>query len=153
MTNPPFDLARAHRWFAVECNNEAWDLLESPSRTPDEVERMLHLAHASWFHWHAVGTPLNQLRAECLLSTAYGKAGIADGALRHAERCLALSHSVGDMQTAFDRATALGCAAAAEKLAGQPARADEFHNRAREAASKFTEPEEQAVFERLYGAL
>ena len=39
MTEAPFDLPRAQRWFAVECNNAAWDLLDKPGLVgvrPDE---------------------------------------------------------------------------------------------------------------------
>ena len=35
MTQPPFDVQRAHRWFAVELNNLAWEIVEADSRTED----------------------------------------------------------------------------------------------------------------------
>ncbi|MCC7421000.1 MAG: hypothetical protein IT428_12025 [Planctomycetaceae bacterium] len=108
MTEPPFDLTRAHRWFAVECNNRAWDLVEAAERTPDEVEEMLHSAHAAWLHWKPVGTLLNELRAEKLLAMAYCVAGVSERALWHARRCRALSDRAGDTQTPFDRAGAWG---------------------------------------------
>lgn len=31
-----FDAAAAHRYFAAECFNQAWDLISKPDRTPDE---------------------------------------------------------------------------------------------------------------------
>ncbi|NJM49445.1 MAG: hypothetical protein HC860_27425 [Alkalinema sp. RU_4_3] len=37
MSQPPFDVAVAHRWFAVEFNNRAWDLVEKTDRTADEA--------------------------------------------------------------------------------------------------------------------
>jgi hypothetical protein len=60
MSAPPFELPKAHRWFGIEFNNAAWELVEAPSRTKSETERMLRLAHASCLHWESVGTPANQ---------------------------------------------------------------------------------------------
>src|SRR5688572_28202858 len=108
MSEPPFDVAKAQRWFAVELNNLAWDLVEKPGRTPNETERMLHAAHASVHHWLHAGQPINHLRGECLLATAYASAGLAEPALRHAARCAALGGELAEAQNAFDRATLHG---------------------------------------------
>ena len=77
MSTPPFDLAQAHRWFAIECNNEAWDLVEKADRAPPETQRMISAAHAAALHWGAVGNALNRLRAENLLAAVYSAAGEA----------------------------------------------------------------------------
>ncbi|MFW6060267.1 MAG: hypothetical protein ACODAQ_08795, partial [Phycisphaeraceae bacterium] len=95
---------------------------------------------------------LNHLRAQCLIASAYAVAGYAEAAMRHAERCLALSAEAGDHQTAFDRATAHGCAANAYARAGRMNEAREHHRLAREAAQAFDDPDETEVFERLYPA-
>ncbi|MDX1948729.1 MAG: hypothetical protein SFU86_25295 [Pirellulaceae bacterium] len=150
MSSPPFDLSQAHRWFAVECNNGAWDLLESASRTPDETLRLLHLAHAAAWHWDAVGGDLHRQRAECLLATAHTAANDAAAALRHAERCLSRSVASAATETPFDRATALGCAARAHSLAGNLAQAERLRTLA-EAAAAALSADEQAVFRRFYG--
>ena len=39
---------------------------------------MIHAAHGACFHWLAAGDLLNHLRAQCLLATAYAKAGLAE---------------------------------------------------------------------------
>ena len=44
-----------HPEHAVESYNTAWDLLDSPSRTPDEEDRLLALAFASRHHWAEAG--------------------------------------------------------------------------------------------------
>lgn len=62
MTDETFDVNKAHKWFAIECNNQAWDLVETKERTAEQVEEMIHLAHAARFHWKEVGTDLNLLR-------------------------------------------------------------------------------------------
>lgn len=150
MVEPPFDLPRAHRWFAIELNNLAWGLVESESRSPADVERMIHAAHGACFHWLEVGTPLNHLRAQCLLATAYAKVELAEAAVRHAERCLELSREVGDAQTAFDRATAHGCASVAYGLAGRLGEARKQHELARSSASGLEDPADRDVVDRLY---
>jgi hypothetical protein len=152
MATPPFDVKVAHRWFAVELNNLAWDLVEAAERSPADVERMIHAAHGACFHWLEVGDLLNHLRAQCLLATAYAKAGLADAAVRHAERCLGLSTEAGDRQTALDRATAHGCASLAFAMAGRTDDAPAQHELARSAAAGFDDPSEMPAFERLYPA-
>jgi hypothetical protein len=151
MTTAPFDLAKAHRWFAVEFNNRAWDLVEKDGRSADETQEMLHAAHAAATHWKAIGTPLNEQRAENLLATAYLKAGRAEPALRHAQRCLALSEqNAAGTETPFDRATAFGCAAQAHKLAGDVNEAERLMTLATAAAEKL-DADDRPVFEKLYG--
>lgn len=157
MTEPPFDVNRAHRWFGVECNNRAWDLVEAAERTPDEIEEMIHSAHAAWLHWKPVGTLLNELRAENLLAMAYCVAGVSDRALWHARRCLALSEQAGDTQTPFDRASAWG---ALSRVVGAAAMKDpSLHAEAVAAREKLNEltllipkPEARTVIEKLFHA-
>ncbi len=150
MAEPPFDLAKAHRWFAVEFNNQAWDLLEKPSRTADETQQMIHASHAAMLHWQAIGTELNRQRGENLLATAYCAAQQAAAAVRHAERCLSLSVQNAQEESPFDRATALGCAAMAHALAGDSAQAERLRTLAQAAAAAL-DNDERGVFEKLYG--
>jgi hypothetical protein len=147
---PPFDLAQAHRWFAIECNNQAWDLVEKFSRTADETQQMIHAAHASVLHWQAAGNALNRQRGENLLATVYAAAGVPKAAVWHAERCLLLSVQNAKEETPFDRATALGCAAKAHALAGDVAQADRLRTLAK-AAAEALDAEDRGVFEKLYG--
>lgn len=150
MPQPPFDNAAAHKWFAVEFNNRAWDLVEKPERTAAETVEMIQTAHAAAIHWQAVGTPLNAQRAENLLATAYLKAGQAEPALVHAERSLELGEQNGQSQTTFDRATTLAAAAKAKNLAGKEREALPLIMQALAEADKLDE-EERAVFDKLYG--
>ncbi len=150
MSEPPFDLAKAHRWFGVDFNNQAWDLVEKPSRTADETEQMIHAAHAALLHWQAVGTALNRQRGENLLATVYVAAGDALAAVRHAERCLSLSVQNAKEESPFDRATALGCAAMAHALAGDAAQGERLRTLAK-AAAVALDADDRGVFEKLYG--
>ncbi|MFN0019032.1 MAG: hypothetical protein ACKVP0_12280 [Pirellulaceae bacterium] len=79
MADAPFDLAKAQRWFAIECNNAAWELLDKPGRTADETERLLHVAHASVHHWLAAGNAMNQLRGVVLLANVTPARGYRKG--------------------------------------------------------------------------
>lgn len=152
MSTPPFDVPQAHRWFAIELNNLAWDLLEKADRSAAETERMIHAAHGACFHWLQVGDLLNHLRAQNLLATVYVRAGLAEAAVRHAEKCLALSAEACEKQSPFDLAVVHGCAAAAYRAAGQTTQALAAQHRATAAADQLTDPADRAVFDGLYAA-
>jgi hypothetical protein len=55
------------RRVAVDLFNQVWELLETPSRSPAQEDRMVHAAHASRYHWGEVGEPANRARGEWLL--------------------------------------------------------------------------------------
>lgn len=152
MAEPPFDVAKDHRWFAIEFNNLAWELVEKPDRSAEETERLIHAAHASCFHWLHVGTAINQQRGECLLATAYAAAGHAEAALRHANRCAEINATGPDGQNAFDRATAHGCLANALALSGRRSEAEASYAQAIAAAATFDHPDERPIFDTLYPA-
>jgi hypothetical protein len=151
MSNAPFDLQRAHRWFAVEFNNLVWDTLELPERTDEQSERMVHAAHAACFHWEEVGTALNRLRALCLLATVHARVGFAETAVHYATQCVALCEAGTEGQQPFDVATAYGCAALAYGCAGHADKAEEMRAKAGAVVSTFTDADDKAVFERFYG--
>ncbi len=150
MAEPPFDLPRAQRWFAVECNNRSWDLVEAAERTPPQVDEMLHAAHASCLHWLAAGEPVNHLRALVLLTTAYSRAGIAQAALRYADQAVGMVPQIA-AATPFDRATAFGAAAGAYALAGNEQQARQWGEAAAHAAEAMENEDERQVFRALYG--
>jgi hypothetical protein len=146
----PFDVSQAHRWFAVEANNRSWSLLEASTRSESETEEMIDAAHAAAWHWGQVGSPLNALRAQCLLATAYGVAGRGESASRHAKQCLKLSQVVGWEQTPFDRACVHGAASLAFRIDFHAREAAEQYALASEAAEQLSEGGERDVFTRLY---
>lgn len=152
MTDPPFDVPKASRFFAIEANNLAWSLIEAAERTDEDAERMIHAAHASLYHWSQVGTAINRQRGLCLVATAYAAAGRGEEAGHYARLCLEMSRADGIGQTAFDRATAYGCAAAAAARVGRADDARRLHAAATEAAAGFEDAEDRAVFEKLYPA-
>lgn len=79
---------RWHRWFAIECNNRAWDLASSPELTDVERQELLFSACAAAFHWSKVGQPVNGMRAEMLLAHTHSLLGPCQEALQYARSCL-----------------------------------------------------------------
>ena len=49
------DEREAHRYFAVQCFNAAWELIDKKDRSPDDEVEMLERAMASRWHWGFVG--------------------------------------------------------------------------------------------------
>ena len=142
MAEPPFDVARAHRWFAVELNNLAWELYELPARTAEETERMIDAAHASVHHWRQVGSVLNGLRGQVLLASCYVAAGYGEDAIRHAYRALELlSHA--EEATPFDRVGVLGSVAGAMALAGKTAEAQRMKAEAQAALAQLADDDDR----------
>lgn len=149
MTDLPFDLLQANRWFAIECNNQAWDLVEAKQRTDDQLEKMLHLAHASRYHWQHAGTELNWLRAEVLLSTAYSVAGRSENAIVYAESARGLINQVKEM-TPFDQASISGAHAFALAVSGEMAEAAEMHGKFTHDLSLVEQADDCKLLEKLY---
>jgi hypothetical protein len=150
MAETPINVERANRWFAVEFNNRAWELVEAAKRSAEETEQMIHAAHAACVHWLAVGNDLNHLRAQCLLATAYAAGGFGEAAVRHAVKCLELCQAAGNEATTFDRATELGCASIAYACAGQMELGKQFYEQSLVVAAKFEDAEDRAVFDKFY---
>ena len=145
--NPPIDVEKAHKWFAIECNNQAWDLLESTERTCEDDERLIHTAHASCFHWLNAGKEIHHARAESLVANAHAAIGSGESALRHAKRCLELTEAKPEGVADWDLAFALDAMARASAAAGDEAGAAENRKKAREAGDAIADPEDKKFFD------
>ncbi|MEX0886456.1 MAG: hypothetical protein WD009_08465 [Phycisphaeraceae bacterium] len=135
---------RWHRWFAVECNNRGWDLVNQAWRTPAEDDEMLASAHAAALHWSNVGEPINDARAAGLLAAAHAQCGRGDEAMRWARRYLTHCQQYGceDWDLAFAHAAVAGAAAA---LADTALHAEQ-HAQAQRAGETIAAPEQRAIF-------
>jgi DNA-binding transcriptional MerR regulator len=133
------------RKLAAELFNGVWRLMETEDRTPEQDDRMLHMAHASRFHWEQVGTPANLARGEWLCSRVYAVLGRAEPSLHHARRVLAIceQHGIGDWDLAF----AHEAIARAHAVAGDGTATGEALAAARAAAEDIAEPEDRALLE------
>ncbi len=92
-----------HREEAVKCFNATWDLIDKSDRTHEDDVNMIHMAHASRYHWGQVGTPLEFTRGEWQVSRVYSLLGMGASALFHAKEALklCLDNSIGDLDLAF----------------------------------------------------
>lgn len=111
----PEDLEKWHRWFAVECNNRAWQLAEQQSRSPAEDEEMLHRAHAAALHWSQVGGEPEQARAAMLLGHAHALLRDGKRALKYARQAfdyVASQDDTAPWELAFAHAVLANAAAA-----------------------------------------
>ena len=140
---PSFDLTAAHKYFAANCFNKAWDLIERPDRTPEESRLMVALNQASIYHWSN--------RPDCTaenLSVGYWQAsriqailGHAEEARRHAEVCLGYSTALEPFYLGY----AHEALARAALLAGNRANATEHLSLARSCAAKISPKDHQAM--------
>ncbi|MBX3095241.1 MAG: hypothetical protein KF812_00100 [Fimbriimonadaceae bacterium] len=150
MAEAPFELSAGHRWFAIESNNAAWDLLSESNRDEDGDEAMIHLAHAALYHWSQVGQPINRLRGYLLLAKAYVETDEVEGALRWADMAIHSLESTPDAN-AFDRVCALAVAAEALSMAGEEEEAVSLAEDAVEAFTGIDDKEERDVLLKFYG--
>ena len=81
----PQDIAKWEKWFGIECNNRAWALAESGTRTPGDDDEMLHCAHAAVHHWSKVGNEHNRALGAMLLGQVHALAGSGTLARRYAQ--------------------------------------------------------------------
>lgn len=120
-SNPSFDAAAAHKYFAALCFNSAWELIEKADRTAEDNRLMEILCHASIYHWLQ--------RPDCnsqRLSVGYWQAarvqallGNAAEAERSAQICMSFSKDL----TPFYRGYAHEALARAASVAGDSAMA------------------------------
>ena len=104
MNEEPVTLeADAETSLAASLFNGVWTLLENPGRTADDDLLMVHMAHASRYHWGRVGTAVNIVRGEWQCSRVYATLGRGEPALFHAQRALAIceANGIGDFDLAF----------------------------------------------------
>jgi hypothetical protein len=125
--------------------NVTWELINSR----DDDDRMLHMAHASRFHWGEAPEcePENLARGEWLVSRVYALLGRAEPAIWHAQRCLdhCEQNGIGD----WDLAYAYEALARAHALAGN-AEAAEWRAKARAAGDAIADPEDRDHFDEDY---
>ena len=140
---PVLDQA-AERQLAVDLFNHVWTLLEKSERTADEDDEMLHAAHASRFHWTAVGTRIHAARGEWQCARVYSVLGRGEPALHHARRCLELALEADDSED-WDVPFAYEALARAHAVAGDAAEARRYVELARADAGKIAEAEDREL--------
>ena len=132
------------RWFAVECNNLAWDLASKDVRTEQDTQRMVYAAYSAAFHWSAVGQPVNNARADVTLAHVLALYGQGDQAMFYARRSLEYfeKHPATDWDTAF----ALAEVSFAAYVQGDAASHQQYYNKARLSGEAIVDPEDRRIF-------
>jgi hypothetical protein len=141
--DPSFDVAAAHKYFAAQCFNQAWDLIEKKDRTPEDERMMVALNQASIYHWLQ-----RDDRNDQRLSVGYWQAsriqailGSAPEALRYAEVCLAHSGALPPFFLGY----AHEALARAHELGGDPRSAREHLDAALELAARVGEEDDREL--------
>lgn len=135
--------ADTERRLAAQLFNGVWTLLESENRTADDDDRMLHMAHASRYHWGRVGLPANLARGEWQCSRVYAVLHRPEPSLHHARRVLEICqlNGIGD----FDLAFAYEALARAHAEAGDAGAARAMTEKALVAVEGISEDSDRAL--------
>ena len=141
ITMPGDGAAPDEKALAIRLFNGVWEYLGRENRTPADDDTMLHMAHASRFHWGNVGTPENLARGEWQCSRVYAALGRAEPSLHHAGRVLRIcqDNGIGDWDLAF----AYEALARAHAVGGDRQAARSNTDRALAAAADIADPEDR----------
>ena len=132
-----------HRQQAVALFNRVWRLLEKKRRTRAEDDQMIHMAHASRYHWSIVGKPVNFAIGEWQVSHVYAVLERPEPALYHGRRCLALCRE--NRIRGFPLAFAYEALARAAAIAGQPRDRERFLRQARAEGGRVQDEEDRKI--------
>jgi hypothetical protein len=134
-----------HREEAVKCFNATWDLIDKKDRTHEDDVSMIHMAHASRYHWGQVGTALEFSRGEWQISRVYSLLRMGESALFHAREALrlCLDNGIGDFDLTFGYE---GMARAYSVLGNQKDKAT-YIAKAREAAKAIAKEDDRKYVE------
>jgi hypothetical protein len=140
-----FDIIAAHKYFAVDCFNQAWDYIDKPTRTISEEDTMLQLSLASLWHWtqREDCTPTNLSIGYWQVSRVYALLRQADNARHYGELCLEASQKEG--VPPYYRGVAYEALARAALVAGDPEKKEEFLNYAQGVAASLADPAEKQM--------
>jgi len=150
MNEATFDIKEAHRWFAIHCNNSAWDLLDQTERSEDENVEMIHLGHAAMFHWSRVGTVVQRQRSLCLLGNIFAELKKGTPAVEYGEACLKLIEKNPELMEDYDWAFGYECLARAYAAAGNRKESLEYRTLAEKTGKKIADPDDKRTFEESF---
>jgi hypothetical protein len=142
---PEFDLQAAHRYFSVQCYNQAWGLIDKPDRTPEEDEQMLRLSLASHYHWTQRDdySATSKSIAYWQTSRIYALLGQGEAARRYGQLCLEASQGQG--VAPFYLGYAYEALARAEAITGDREKMEAYLREARRAAEQVSEADDRKV--------
>ena len=134
-----------HREIAVATFNRTWDLLDAPTRTPDQDAELLTAAFTSRYHWERIGTAENLAIADNQIARVASALGNGPLAVEYATAALTRTEAEG--WTDWRLASALEVCARAHAADRNAPLRDEFYRRAENAIATIDDPEDRAVVE------
>ncbi|HSI87350.1 MAG: hypothetical protein ACAI35_03065 [Candidatus Methylacidiphilales bacterium] len=148
----PAEIAKWDRWFAIECNNRAWDLAEKETRTAEETSEMIDAAHSASLHWGRVGTELNKVRAAMLLGHVHALAGHGVQAMHYARISHAYFNDAANPNACPDWELAFAHAilANAAHAFGDADLYAEMYASANRLGQVIADPQDRAIFQKTF---
>ncbi|MGD8544787.1 MAG: hypothetical protein PVH12_01310 [Candidatus Bathyarchaeota archaeon] len=136
-------LEEFHKKIATETNNNIWPTLDAENPTEDQLEKALHMAYTSRYHWSKIGTAVNAVRAEYMIARVYSAMKRGEPAQFHAKRCLEIAeeNNIGDWDLAF----AYEVMARALSVAENKAECKKYYNLAQKAIDEIENPEDKKI--------
>lgn len=119
-----------HKFIAIELNQRTWALLDKESRSAEENDEILHVAHASLWHWLQVGKKVDHQRGLWLVGRVHVSLGNTEAAMRYARQTMDLTKAHQEEMADFDHAYASELMARAMLLAGEEHEAAALFERA-----------------------
>ncbi len=146
---------KTERQLGVDLFNATWAVLERESRTRENDDELVHVAHASAYHWLKAPEcePKHRARSEWMCSRVYSVLGRAEPALHHARRCLELCEQSPDNLEDWDLPYAHEALARAHGVAGEAEAAAEHEAIARELGDKVADQEDKDLLFEALGSL
>lgn len=137
-----------HRFFAIESNNKAWTLAEKRTNNENDIE-LLETANASAWHWQAVGTPLQKMRAKMLLANVYALLGNGEIAFKYASEMHNYFLNKSDTPD-WEKAFVHSIYAHAAYVAGEKKLYAQAYKAATESLAAIIDPEDRAIVLKTY---
>lgn len=140
-----FDLQSAHKYFAAECFNRAWDYIDKPVRKKNEDDQMLQLSLTSLWHWtqRKDCTPTNLSIGYWQVSRVYALLRQADNARRFGKLCLEAAQ--GKEVLPYYKGAAYEALARAEMVAGDLNEMEKYLIQAHQIAASLPNLEEKKM--------
>jgi len=144
MANKELTQQEWHKKQAIKAFNSTWDLIEKVDRSSEDTLKMIHMAHASRYHWGEIGTDLEFARGEWQISRVYSFVNCPERALFHAMASLdyCLKSNIGD----FDLAFAYEAIARSYYLLNQISEYEEYYNLALVASENISKVNNKTYF-------
>jgi hypothetical protein len=133
-----------HRKMAANLFNATWDLIVKKRRTKEEVDAMIHMAHASRYHWSVVGGSKELVIGEWQISRVYAVLDRPEPSLFHAQRSLEICEA--RHVDGFPRAYAYEALARAFAIAGKSRPREACMKLAKATGTKIADAEDRAQF-------